>query len=236
MWGCTRWVNLDPEATRTRTGNTAPINVNVVRGGGNKSRCSFCACCTTSSNDVRDGDWQMLIFGIGNSTLFALDHRNLESRSWHIGCDCKRSFGTGLMSILGQLEDMVILKGTKDTIRWKAYSSQAFSTCGQAAQYRVVLVDGRFRVAGFLKMLKSMAPQDLNSTQTLHDYERPEYPVIEEFAELVGRRHSFTQSSLTWGVRRACKIWFCNSRTIRPCNDISLTVHLARLSIQTVTN
>ena len=32
----------------------------------------------------------MLIFGIGNSTLFALDHRNLESRSWHIGCDCKR--------------------------------------------------------------------------------------------------------------------------------------------------
>ena len=55
------------------------------------------------------------------------------------------------MSILGQLEDMVILKGTKDTIRWKAYSSQAFCTCGQAAQYRVVLVDGRFRVAGFLK-------------------------------------------------------------------------------------
>ena len=133
------------------------------------------------------------------------------------------------MSILGQPEYMVILKGTKAQSDGKAYSSQAFSTCGQAAQYRVVLVDGRFRVAGFLKMLKSMAPQDLNSTQTLHDFERPEYPVIEEFAELVGRRHSFTQSSLPWGVRRACKIWFCNSRMIRPCNDISLTVHLARV-------
>ena len=80
-------------------------------------------------------------------------------------------------------------EGDSYKVKWKDYSSQTFSSCGQAAQHRVVLVDGRFRVACFLKMLNSMAPEDLKRTQILlHDYERMEYHVVEEFADLIERR------------------------------------------------
>jgi len=81
-------------------------------------------------------------------------------------------------------------EGDAEKGKWKDYSSQTFSSCGQAAQHRVVLVDGRFRVACFLKMLKSMAPEDLKRTQILiHDYDRQKYHVVEEFAELVEKRN-----------------------------------------------
>ena len=207
VWRCTRWVNLDPEATRT--GNTAPIN--VVPGGCNKSQCRSCAWCTAkvmmsemeigfldenlSKADAYLWHWQLRPICFGSSEpSWCEGHWQQQSgvrdgveRSWHIGCDGEVVWNW-FMSILGQLEDMAILKGTKTQSGGK--HAQVKLSVLVAKQHKiVVLVDGRFRVACFLKMLKSMAPQDLNSTQILiHDYERPEYHVIEEFAELVGRR------------------------------------------------
>ena len=142
-----------------------------------------------------------LEFGIGNSTLFALDHQNLgcvkgieSSKQWleMVVKDPSVSAGmaTGRLELvhvdIGPTKDAGYPRGDSDKVKWKDYSNQTFSSCGQAAQHRVVLVDGRFRVACFLKMLKSMAPEDLKRTQILiHDYGRQEYHVIEEFAELV---------------------------------------------------
>ena len=72
-------------------------------------------------------------------------------------------------------EDMAILKGTKTQSDGK--HTQAKLSVVVANQHQIVLFGGW-----------TLAPEDLNSTQILiHDYERPEYHVIEEFAELVGR-------------------------------------------------
>ena len=141
-----------------------------------------------------------LEFGIGNSTLFALDHQNLgcvkgieSSKEWFEMVVKDPSISAAMAK--GRLELVHVNVGptgiygypagnsAKD--KWKEYSSQTFSRCGQTAQHRVVLVDGRFRVACFLKMLKSMAPDDLKRTEILiHDYDRY-YHVIEKFAGLV---------------------------------------------------
>ena len=145
-----------------------------------------------------------LEFGIGNSTLFALDHKNLgcvkgieSSKPWiemvMKDPSISAAMAKGRLELvhvnIGPTKDLGYPEGDSDRVKWKDYSSQTFSSCGQAAQHRVVLVDGRFRVACFLKMLKSMSPEDLKHTQILiHDYRREEYHVVEEFAELVERR------------------------------------------------
>ena len=142
-----------------------------------------------------------LEFGIGNSTLFALDHKNLgcvkgieTSKPWieMVARDpsISAAVAKGRLELvhvnIGPTRKLGYPEGDSDKGKWKDYSSQTFSSCGQAAQHRVVLVDGRFRVACFLKMLKSMAPEDLKRTQILiHDYNRKKYRVVEEFAELV---------------------------------------------------
>ena len=142
-----------------------------------------------------------LEFGIGNSTLFALDHQNLgcvkgieSSKEWLEMLvkdpSISAAMATGRLELvhvdIGPTKKNGYPRGDSDEAEWKEYSNQTFSSCGQAAQHRVVLVDGRFRVACFLKMLKSMAPEDLKRTQILiHDYNRQYYHVIEEFAELV---------------------------------------------------
>ena len=68
-----------------------------------------------------------------------------------------------------------------------------------AAQQRVVLVHGRFRVACFLKMLASLEainPQEASATQSLiHDYDRPDYHVVEDFADLIENPGDFFQHS-----------------------------------------
>ena len=145
-----------------------------------------------------------LEFGIGNSTLFALDHKNLgcvkgieSSKSWieMVARDpsISAAVAKGRLELvhvnIGPTKEHGYPEGDSDKVKWKDYSSQTFSSCGKAAQHRVVLVDGRFRVACFLKMLKSMAPEDLKRTQILiHDYDRQKYHVVEEFAELVESR------------------------------------------------
>ena len=142
-----------------------------------------------------------LEFGIGNSTLFALDHQNLgcvkgieSSKEWFemvvkdpsISAEMAKGRLELVHVNVGPTKPLGYPERDSDKVKWKEYSSQTFSSCGQAAQHRVVLVDGRFRVACFLKMLKSMAPEDLNRTQILiHDYFRREYHIIEKFAELV---------------------------------------------------
>ena len=89
------------------------------------------------------------------------------------------------MSILGRLKMLAILEGIQTKSNGRI--TQTKLSVVVAKQHNiVVLVDGRFRVACFLKMLKSMAPEDLKRTQILiHDYGGQEYHVIEEFAELV---------------------------------------------------
>lgn len=48
----------------------------------------------------------------------------------------------------------------------------------------MVLVDGRFRVACFLKLLLAMDEEQASKTSMLiHNYRWPEYHVIEEFAD-----------------------------------------------------
>ena len=142
-----------------------------------------------------------LEFGIGNSTLFALDHQNLgcvkgieSSKEWFEMVvkdpSISAAMAKGRLEMvhvnIGPTKDFGWPEGDSHRAKWKEYSSQTFSSCGQAAQHRVVLVDGRFRVACFLKMLKSMAPEDLKRTQILiHDYDRQKYHDIEKFAELV---------------------------------------------------
>ena len=144
-----------------------------------------------------------LEFGIGNSTVFALDHPNLgcvkgieSSKEWFemVKKDPKISaaMASGRLEMLhvdiGPTKNVGYPTENSDRAKWKDYSSQTFSSCGQAAQHRVVLVDGRFRAACALKMLKSMTPEDLKRTQILiHDYNRRNYHVIETFAELVER-------------------------------------------------
>jgi hypothetical protein len=85
----------------------------------------------------------------------------------------------------------VFTKPTRRRVRrWEEYAKapwRYFRTIGQ--QPDLILVDGRFRVACVLESLLSLSP--LSETQILLDdyVERPEYEVIEQFAqvELVGR-------------------------------------------------
>ena len=85
----------------------------------------------------------------------------------------------------------VFTKPTRRRVRrWEEYAKapwRYFRTIGQ--QPDLILVDGRFRVACVLESLLSLSP--LTDTQILLDdyVDRPEYEVIERFAqvELVGR-------------------------------------------------
>jgi hypothetical protein len=85
----------------------------------------------------------------------------------------------------------VFTKPTRRRVRrWEEYAKapwRYFRTIGQ--QPDLILVDGRFRVACVLESLLSLSP--LTETQILLDdyVDRPEYEVIEQFAqvELVGR-------------------------------------------------
>eukprot|EP00438_Fugacium_kawagutii_P008125 Skav207780 [mRNA] locus=scaffold5169:10058:11003:- [translate_table: standard] len=70
--------------------------------------------------------------------------------------------------------------------KWSDYSAETFGSCHRAAEHRVVLVAGRFRVACFLKMLASMSPEEASRTQLLlHDYDRESYHAVEQFANLI---------------------------------------------------
>jgi hypothetical protein len=85
----------------------------------------------------------------------------------------------------------VFQKPTRRRVRrWEEYAKapwRYFRTIGQ--QPDLVLVDGRFRVACVLESLLGLSP--LSETQILVDdyIDRPEYSVIEEYAdvEMVGR-------------------------------------------------
>ena len=72
---------------------------------------------------------------------------------------------------------------------------KTFGICGQEAQHRVVFLDGRFREACFLKMLKSMTPEEFKRTQIL----------IDDYGRSASQTH-----------RRVC--WTCWQR--QPCTAL----------------
>eukprot|EP00435_Cladocopium_sp_Y103_P033493 s1635_g8.t1 len=147
-------------------------------------------------------------FGTGGSTTVAAACKNLRclksienSMEWIDTVSKQPSVSAAIAE--GRLELVYVDIG--ETGEWgypvsdstnpsklRNYSDQTFGTCGSRARQRVVLVDGRYRVACFLKMLASLAaidPQEALATQMLmHDYERTYYHVVEAFADLIEMR------------------------------------------------
>eukprot|EP00490_Sorites_sp_Unknown_P018484 CAMPEP_0114678696 /NCGR_PEP_ID=MMETSP0191-20121206/52073_1 /TAXON_ID=126664 /ORGANISM="Sorites sp." /LENGTH=194 /DNA_ID=CAMNT_0001953111 /DNA_START=47 /DNA_END=631 /DNA_ORIENTATION=- len=141
-------------------------------------------------------------FGVGGSTPFAVKHSNLKclkgidsSKEWIKLVSSQPVVSKGIEE--GRVELLHVdigptgswgyPTGNSTADRWPKYSSQTFGTCASAAQHRLVLVDGRFRVACFLKFLASMDPHETSQTRLLiHDYlHRAEYHVVEKFADVI---------------------------------------------------
>ena len=68
---------------------------------------------------------------------------------------------------------------------WPKYSNEGLGKCHAEAKHRMVLVDGRFRVACFLKLLLAMDEESASTSILIHNYRWPQYHVIEEFADLI---------------------------------------------------
>eukprot|EP00747_Dinoflagellata_sp_TGD_P136959 gnl/TRDRNA2_/TRDRNA2_175609_c0_seq7.p1 gnl/TRDRNA2_/TRDRNA2_175609_c0~~gnl/TRDRNA2_/TRDRNA2_175609_c0_seq7.p1 ORF type:complete len:288 (+),score=18.92 gnl/TRDRNA2_/TRDRNA2_175609_c0_seq7:73-936(+) len=75
-------------------------------------------------------------------------------------------------------------KDRKSRKKWPNYSGIAAESDDK---FDLIFVDGRFRVACFLKALQRILPEDRNrTTLMIHDYtERPSYHIIENFATKV---------------------------------------------------
>lgn len=147
-----------------------------------------------------------LEFGIGGSTTFAAKHRNLQclkciesSEDWiqlvSEQPSVSNAIAEGRLELvfvdIGSTKSLSYPRNQKHISSWPNYSGQTFGSCGIQAKRRVVLVDGRFRVACFLKMLTSISSMgwSVSATQLLiHDYERSSYHVVEEFADVIETR------------------------------------------------
>ena len=148
-----------------------------------------------------------LEFGIGGSTVFASQFTNLRclkgiesSQDWidSVSADSNASaaFTAGRLELvfvdIGPTQAYGFPDFYSDSYgqhvgEWPKYSSQILTSCGeQPVKHRVVLVDGRFRVACFLKTLLSTSSEQGSKTQIfIHDYGRPAYLVVEQFANVV---------------------------------------------------
>lgn len=147
-----------------------------------------------------------LEFGIGGSTTFAAKHKNLRclkciesSEDWiqlvSEQPSVSAAMAKGRLELvfvdIGSTKSLSYPRNKKHMSSWPNYSGQTFGSCGIQATRRVVLVDGRFRVACFLKMLTSISSMgwSVSATQLLiHDYERSSYHVVEEFADVIETR------------------------------------------------
>ena len=148
-----------------------------------------------------------LEFGIGGSTVFASQFQNLHclkgiatNENWIGGVSTETPVATALAQ--GRLELVFVDIGPtigngfpdyyadghgRHVEHWNNYCAQNMTSCaGQPVKNRVVLVDGRFRVACFLKTLLAINSDEGSKTQILfHDYHRPAYHVVQKFADIV---------------------------------------------------
>ena len=71
--------------------------------------------------------------------------------------------------------------------RWATYHEAVWQRDERAATADLFLIDGRFRVACFLQVVSRAAPGALIA---IHDFQRPEYQVVREFArEIASARY-----------------------------------------------
>jgi len=157
-------------------------------------------------------------YGIGGSTVFAAGFENLKCMKSFESADewiQKVSQNPVLSAALkaGRLElthrDLGPVKMYgyplyENKEKFRRFSDPPVGTCADHVR-RVVLVDGRFRVACFLKMLACMNPEQAAMTQLLmHDYipERAYYRAVEEFADIIEKRDKLALFEMKFDVNR----------------------------------
>jgi len=154
-----------------------------------------------------DGAESYLEFGMGGSTIFALQHANikcLKSVESSVEWVEKVSEEPGVSSAIkagrlvlehadiGPTKAFGYPADPKTEHKWPSYSQQTIGCDGCPSNttggHNVVLVDGRFRVACFLHILAAVNDEDRELTTLLvHDYDRQDYHVVEEFVEVIER-------------------------------------------------
>eukprot|EP00438_Fugacium_kawagutii_P023158 Skav225899 [mRNA] locus=scaffold5125:36317:37066:+ [translate_table: standard] len=142
-----------------------------------------------------------LEFGVGGSSAVASTYPNLQcykgidsSKDWIEQVSKEDTIAKLIERGIAELKYVDIGKtgrlgypvdNTTFTL-WPKYSNEGFAQCHTQAKHRLVLVDGRFRVACFSKLLLAMDQEGASKTHILiHNYRWPEYHVIEEFADLI---------------------------------------------------
>lgn len=142
-----------------------------------------------------------LEFGVGGSTAMASTFPNLHcykgidsSQEWIEIVSKEETVAKAIEQGIAELKHVDIGKIGKlgypadntTFALWPKYSDEGFGKCHAQAKHRMVLLDGRFRVACFLKLLLAMDQESASKTSILiHNYDWPEYHVIEEFADLI---------------------------------------------------
>eukprot|EP00438_Fugacium_kawagutii_P033183 Skav219797 [mRNA] locus=scaffold147:107136:107717:- [translate_table: standard] len=155
-----------------------------------------------------------LEFGVGGSTALASTFPNLKcykgidsSKKWIEKVSKEENIAKAIEKGVAELKHVDIgetgyLGYPADNTtfaQWPKFSDEGFGKCHTRAKHRMVLVDGRFRVACFLKVLLGMNQKWASKTHMLiHDYNRKDYHAIEEFADLIeihGRLALFKKKS-----------------------------------------
>eukprot|EP00438_Fugacium_kawagutii_P003109 Skav210391 [mRNA] locus=scaffold1526:416876:417394:+ [translate_table: standard] len=142
-----------------------------------------------------------LEFGVGGSTALASTFPNLRcykgidsSKQWIEMVSKEETIAKAIQQGIAELKHVDIgdtqalgYPANNSTFAlWPKYSDEGFNKCHIEAKQRLVLVDGRFRVACFLKTLLAMDQEQASHTHMLiHDYERKVYHAIEQFADLI---------------------------------------------------
>lgn len=144
-------------------------------------------------------------FGAGGSTVYALSFDNLKridvvesDPDWVGGLQNRHDIQQAIES--GKLHFHLVEIGKtgawghpldrsdQTTSKFHTYSDAGASVV-ESSGTDFVLVDGRFRVACFLKVLKASTPQTIIA---IHDYtNRPQYHVVEKFADVIERSEEF---------------------------------------------
>jgi hypothetical protein len=139
-------------------------------------------------------------FGSGGSTVLAASLvRDAvttvdSSREWldrvRQGCEAERCpvIPTLIYADIGEVKDWGYPKDATRKAVWRNYHA-ALRDREDGALADLVLVDGRFRVACFLQMLLWGNP---DSIIAIHDFTRPQYQVVHEFAREVARAQAFS--------------------------------------------
>eukprot|EP00747_Dinoflagellata_sp_TGD_P136958 gnl/TRDRNA2_/TRDRNA2_175609_c0_seq6.p1 gnl/TRDRNA2_/TRDRNA2_175609_c0~~gnl/TRDRNA2_/TRDRNA2_175609_c0_seq6.p1 ORF type:complete len:294 (+),score=30.37 gnl/TRDRNA2_/TRDRNA2_175609_c0_seq6:95-883(+) len=140
-------------------------------------------------------------FGSGGSTVVALAHPNISKvhtvesdRRWihylRNRSDISSAIAHKRLELvyanIGPMRKYGYPKDLKSRAKWTDYSGKAAES---GVKFDLILVDGRFRVACFLKALQRILPEDRNQTTLMiHDYYvRKSYRIIENFATFVKR-------------------------------------------------